>query len=203
MLVSNVIEDARYGELKNISVTDEAVASYINLAVLALYDRFRLKTSEQVIEMVEGQTMYDLQESTMTVLSVFNHEGDEYIINDVANENSVFLPSYDTIQVANPCVGTAIYVINTEAPERINIETISFKLPPQLLEPLLHYVGYRAHGAIDGNINAENNTHLMRYEASCRRIEVSGTIRKDVVRASVSRQEHIAETAKLNDRLIL
>jgi hypothetical protein len=36
-----------------------------------------------------------------------------------------------------------------------------------MLEALLHYIGYRAHGSINGNVNQENNTHYMRFDKSC------------------------------------
>jgi len=49
-------------------------------------------------------------------------------------------------------------------------------LPAPLIEPLLHYIGYRAHGAINGNVDGENNTHYLRFDSSCTRIINSGYI---------------------------
>ena len=47
-------------------------------------------------------------------------------------------------------------------------------IPEQYIEPLLHYMGYRAHGSMDGNIQTESNTHYMRFEASCNKLKELG-----------------------------
>ena len=47
-------------------------------------------------------------------------------------------------------------------------------LPDQMIEALLHYIGYRAHGAMDANIQTESNTHYMRFEASCTKLRELG-----------------------------
>ena len=52
-------------------------------------------------------------------------------------------------------------------------------VPLQMMEALLHYVGYRAHGAVNGNVQAENNTHYQRFEMSCSRIEQKGMLTND------------------------
>jgi hypothetical protein len=43
-----------------------------------------------------------------------------------------------------------------------------------MAEALLHYVGYRAHGSYDADIKTENNTHYMRFEASCKKLKDLG-----------------------------
>ena len=52
-------------------------------------------------------------------------------------------------------------------------------LPTVLLEPLLHYIGYRAHGAVNGSIQAENSTHYTRYEAACNKVLEMGGLPAD------------------------
>jgi hypothetical protein len=49
-------------------------------------------------------------------------------------------------------------------------------LPPQYIEALFNYVGYRGHGSVTGDIKTENNTHYMRFEKSCNTIEAMGLI---------------------------
>jgi hypothetical protein len=60
MTVSDVIDLAKYGELKTLSVKDnhKAVIGYMNLGLIELYKRFSLSLKEWVIEMVENQTIY-------------------------------------------------------------------------------------------------------------------------------------------------
>ena len=52
-------------------------------------------------------------------------------------------------------------------------------VPLQLTEALLHYIGYRAHGAMNGSIEAETNTHYQRFEASCQRAIAQGMYTSD------------------------
>ena len=49
----------------------------------------------------------------------------------------------------------------------------------QYLEALLHYIGYRAHGAVNGEIQAENSTHYTRYLNACNEIERLGSLTPD------------------------
>jgi len=57
-------------------------------------------------------------------------------------------------------------------------------LPSSLLEALLHYIGYRGHGAVDGNVDAENNTHLIRFNAECENVKKLGAVTADDMTSS-------------------
>ena len=46
--------------------------------------------------------------------------------------------------------------------------------PSWTSEALLNYAAYKAHAAISGMMNDENNTYLMRYESSCKQLINSG-----------------------------
>ena len=74
-----------------------------------------------------------------------------------------------------------ISLIYVAAPVLLTTADLSktLPIPPQLYEALLHYIGYRAHGALDGNIQAENSTHYQRFEASCQRAKESGMYTSD------------------------
>ena len=183
MIVSDVINYAKYGELKSLAIKDdeEAILSYINLAMLALHGRFKLLYKEQILDLQDNIALYDLNSDCSQVVSVYNEKAEEYLINDDNSVTSVFTPSYNTLQIPNPTTGSQISVIYIANPTRLSLVTDEVLLPEQLLEPLLHYIGYRAHGALDGAINGENNTHLMRYESSVKRIKSLGLIREDVV----------------------
>jgi hypothetical protein len=201
MTLGNVVDQLKYGELRSIAVKDDnaAITSYVNLALQALYNRFVLKVSEYVLDLEDNITEYTLPADCMVLDSVWNEVGEGLTIDDPSDVNGVMRVAYDTIQVPNPVTGLSISLIYLPAPASItyvdaaSLETV-VPLPPQLLEPLLHYIGYRAHGSMDGNIKAENNTHYMRYEASCRRIEELGIVRKAIAPAHVSEKEHIEDT---------
>jgi len=204
MTVNDIVTQLKYGELRSIAAKDDmdAILTYINLALIALYSRFSLKVSEQLIPMQDNITEYLLNEDAMTIHAIYNENGDEFALDDETSLFSIMQVDFETIQVPNPLTGATLSVIYLPAPTTLTyIDETSLTsrvpLPSQLLEPLLHYVGYRAHGSMNGDIKAENNTHYMRYEASCKRIEDLGVVRKAVVPAHVSQQESISQVDRL------
>ena len=61
MKLSTIISQARSGELKSLSSkdkTDEVIVNYINLALIALYSRFTLRTEEAIVALADGKTLY-------------------------------------------------------------------------------------------------------------------------------------------------
>ena len=201
MTIGDVVTQLKYGELRSISIKDDnaAIVSYINLALVALYSRFNLKISEVIIPLSHNIVEYKLPSDCMTVQSIFDENGDEFSLDDDANRFGIFQVDFETLQVANPGTGASIGVIYITSPISLVFTTNDdltkiVPIPPQLLEPLLHYIGYRAHGSMDGDIKAENNTHFMRYEASCRRIEALGLIRKPIPGAHVNMAESISDS---------
>ena len=61
MLISQVIEQARTGELSNLTekgFSNSKVMVYISLALIELYKRFNLRTEEILITMQENKTIY-------------------------------------------------------------------------------------------------------------------------------------------------
>ena len=204
MTLNDVVTQLKYGELRSVASRNDmdAIVSYVNLALIALYSRFSLKVSEQLIPMQDNITEYLLNEDAMTIRAIYDENGDEFTLDDETSLFSIMQVDFETIQVPNPSTGATLSVIYLPAPTTLTyIDETSLTsrvpIPPQLLEPLLHYVGYRAHGSMNGDIKAENNTHYMRYEASCKRIEDLGVIRKAVVPAHVSQQESISQVDRL------
>lgn len=202
MTVQEVIDQAISGELsqlgvaKNYRSTDSAVKldavnkiiQYLNLGLIELYKRFSLASGEAVIVMVEGQTVYNLPADCNAVLSAYDEAGNELPINSEGEAYSIMTPTYDTVQIVGYAAGEAIYVMYSKtAPlistldEMVDLSTVAVKLPYSLLEALLHYIGYRGHGAVDGSIQAENNTHYMRFEKSCANVQKYGNIQQDFV----------------------
>ena len=204
MTLNDVVTQLKYGELRSVASRNDmdAIVSYVNLALIALYSRFSLKVSEQLIPMQDNITEYLLNEDAMTIRAIYDENGDEFALDDETSLFSIMQVDFETIQVPNPSTGATLSVIYLPAPTTLTyIDETSLTsrvpIPPQLLEPLLHYVGYRAHGSMNGDIKAENNTHYMRYEASCKRIEDLGLVRKAVVPAHVSQQESISQVDRL------
>ena len=204
MTVGDIVTQLKYGELRSIAIKDdnEAIVSYINLSLTVLYGRFNLLTSEYIIDLQDNITEYVMPADYVNIEVATLEDGTNLPINDEVTFNGVNQVSYNTIQYPNPVTGTTLSVIYSASPASITYDSTDAStiaaslaqvvpLPSSLVEPLLHYVGYRAHGSMDGNIKAENNTHYMRYEASCKRIDNLGLVRRDVAPAYVNRAEAI------------
>ena len=207
--LSTIISQARSGELKSLSTkdkTDDVIVNYINMALIALYGRFQLATQEAIITLrpdipktiytmsstdsdvkVAGALMDDTE--FMCISSVWNEDGTKAGINDEKDPTSVYTLSYNQIQVPLLAEGGFLSVIYRKNPTLIeyiddgytNATDTVVGIPLQLLEAMLHYIGYRAHGSLNGNINTENNTHYMRFDAACNMARELGVLTPDDV----------------------
>ena len=48
----------------------------------------------------------------------------------------------------------------------VNNLTVEVDLPDTLIEPLLHYIGYKGHLGVKSDGQSENNAHYMRFASS-------------------------------------
>lgn len=214
--LSTIISQARSGELKSLSTkdkTDDVIVNYVNMALIALYSRFQLATQEAIVTLrpdipktiytlastdsdveVAGQPMDDTE--FMCITSVWNEDGSRAGINDNKDASSVFTLNYNQIQVPLLAENGYLSVIYRKNPTLITfvddgngnaVDTV-VGIPVQLLEAMLHYIGYRAHGSLNGNINTENNTHYMRFDAACNMAAMLGVLTADDV-SSLSTEE--------------
>jgi len=196
MTVEKVIDLAVKGELKKLAVKDDtdSVISFINLGMIELYKRFPLDTEEVIIELGRvtdnndsyeriSDTVYKLPNDLMYISAAYEEDGTEISINKEDDPLSIMTISWNKIQVPVATSGAYISVIYVKQPTLIvnTPETLAsdIDLPVQLVEALLHYIGYRGHGSIDGNIQAENNTHYQRFEASVQRTKTLGVMTAD------------------------
>ena len=207
MKLSLILAQARTGELAGLSAvdkTDEKIVGYINLGLIALYNRFQLSTEEAIITLrpdipkniytmnstdpdvkVNNAAMAD--DEFMSIIAAYDSAGEEIPINDDNNPYSVFTVSYNQVQVPLLVDDGHISIIYRKNPKLVTYvdngsgaaTEADVPLPVQFLEPLLHYIGYRAHGAVDGNVQAENSTHYTRYMAACNALEVAGVLTAD------------------------
>jgi len=196
MTVNKVIDLAVKGELKKLAVKDDidSVISFINLGMIELYKRFPLDTEEVIIELgrattgsdpyeMISNTIYKLPGDMMYISAAYEEDGSEIPINKEDNPLSIMTISWNKIQVPVATEGAFISIIYVKEPTLLENTTeglaSDIELPVQLVEALLHYIGYRGHGSIDGNIQAENNTHYQRFEASVQRAKTLGVITTD------------------------
>ena len=197
MTANEVIALARVGELSKLSIAikddNTVLLGFINLGLVELYKRFPLKNDEAIVTLRDGKTIYKLDgtdtdvsmgEPFMYLLGAYEEGTDNDFsasalslpINEEDNIYSVNSISYNSIQIPLVTTGAYISLIYVAKPTKVTTLTLDeeLDLPDQMIEALLHYIGYRAHGAMDANIQTESNTHYMRFEASCTKLRELG-----------------------------
>lgn len=194
MTIQDVIDLAVKGELKKLAVKDDvdSIVSFINLGLIELYKRFPLDTEEVVIALGQAtvptdayqmvsNTIYEMPSDLMYIIGAYEEDGSEININKEDDPFSIMTISWNKIQVPVATVGANIGVVYVKTPTFLSSADVAeeLPLPVQLVEALLHYIGYRGHGSIDGNIQAENNTHYQRFEASINRAKMLGVVTQD------------------------
>lgn len=190
MVLQQVVDLAKNSELSGLSIKNDntAIVGFINLGLIELYKRFPISVKEQIIELVDGQEIYDLASDCMWITGAYGeldeHDAASVNILPINKEDdplSINTVSWNQVQVPLSIDGAYISLIYVAAPPYLTEVDLAsnLALPVQMVEALLHYVGYRAHAALDGNIQAENNTHYSRFEASCKRIERQGMFTGD------------------------
>ena len=192
MLASKVIALAKATELKQLAIKgdDEAIVGFINLGVLALYKRFDLKVEEAIITTKNGKTVYTLDSTDadvsmgstndfLIVTECFDEGGDPVSLNNEFDPLGIMTPSWNTVEISMYSAGERFSIMYRSAPAFITKTTDPIPVPPQLLEALLHFIGYRGHGTITSEVKQENNTHYIRFDASCKEVEESGLVLVD------------------------
>ena len=184
MTVQQVIDLAAGSELKTLAVRTDtnAVIGYINLGLIELYKRFTLELKEHIVELVDGQAIYTLPSDCMYIVAAYGEvdkdSGEKVNILPINTEDdplSINTISWKQVQIPLATTGSYISLIYVASPAYIvNAEEI-LELPPQLLEALLHYIGYRARCSVDD----ANNTHYQRFELSCQRVLQLGLLTSD------------------------
>ena len=196
MLASDIINLAKSTELRQLGVKDDeqAVLGFLNLGILELHKRFAIKQEEAIITMRNGKSIYRLdgldidvsmEEGAITnfliTTAVWNEQGEEVVINDEDDPKSIMTPEYNVIEVPVITDQAQLSVIYRCAPDFTCDYGDDVAVPPQMIEALLHYIGYRAHGTISSDVKLENNTHYIRFRASCDRINERGLALPDDV----------------------
>lgn len=194
MTLQELIDMAVYGELKQLEIKNDndAVVSFVNLGIIELYKRFVLKTEEVIITLgvatapeddyqMISDTIYELPSDCMYLVGAFEEDGNKIPINDEDNLYTINTVSWNQIQVPTPTLDANISIIYVSSPTLLSSATLDavIPVPVQLVEALLHYIGYRGHGSVDGLINTENNTHYQRFERSCNRAKEDGLVTAD------------------------
>lgn len=181
MTAADILTYASYTELNQLAAKDnpEQFLAYLNLGMNELHKRFMLISKEQLISLNTGETEYSLNSDCMRVAGIYDDTGTELSINDEEDLTGVMLPEPFTLQIPFARTGLEISVIYYGSPTPITDLAQDVLLPPQMLEALLNYIGYRAHSAINGGFQTEGNAHYKKFEDSCRELKHYGLVQED------------------------
>ena len=187
MTVRQVIDLAKASELTGLPAAskDETVLGFINLGVLELYKRFTLSVEEWIIALEDGQSYYTAPEDFMWIIAAYGEVGMDSVqevnvlpVNEEDNPLSINTVGWNKVQVPLSVTGAYVSIIYAATPEVYGITDMdkTVNIPPQMIEALLAYIGWRANSTIDTGIQTEDTVWYNRFESSCSRLEVKGFI---------------------------
>lgn len=187
MTVKQVIDLAKASELTGLPAAskDETVLGFINLGVLELYKRFTLSVEEWIIALEDGQSYYTAPEDFMWIIAAYGEVGMDSVqevnvlpVNEEDNPLSINTVGWNKVQVPLSVTGAYVSIIYAATPEVYSIPDMNktVNIPPQMVEALLAYIGWRANSTIDTGIQTEDTVWYNRFESSCSRLEVKGFI---------------------------
>jgi len=104
-------------------------------------------------------------------------------INEDNNPLTINTVSWNKVQIPASVLGRTVSLIYVASPKLATATALSdtIPIPDQMIEALLNYIGYRGHGSMDGNIQAESNTHYQRFEISVKRLVKEGMFTEESV----------------------
>ena len=196
MTANELFTLARQGELIQLSSIlkeDAVLASSANLGIIELYKKFQLKTDEALVTLRFPKTIYSLDgtdpdvamgEPYMYLIGASGSKiGNSGILEDfmlpINSEESPYTVntiSHNKVQIPRVTTGAVVSLIYVATPEKISPSSLDTEIsvPDQFVEALLHYMGYRAHGAMDGNMQAASNTYYAKFEKACEKLQTLG-----------------------------
>lgn len=181
MTVRQIIDLARSGELNGLKVgeKDEVVVEFINLGVLELYKRFALRNEEYILELEDGVDIYRMPSNYMWMVAAYGEVDirstetvNQLPINEEDNPLSVNSVGWNKVQVPVSVSGARISIIYVASSDTYSINDLEAEvdLPPQMVEALLAYIGYRGNATIDSGVQTEDNAYYIRFENSCSKL---------------------------------
>lgn len=211
MKLLKLIDLARDGELSQLSQaakTDKKIVGYINRAIIALYNKFSLRTEEAIITLVDNKHIYRLDgtDSDVEVNGVAIGEYDiiqitevwdevgKLPLNDESDPFSVFTIDYDAIQVSKAETGGYLSVLFRASHDWVSYvdsgdgsaTDADIRIPQPMIEALLMYVAYKAYDSLDDAGSNKAEKYLLRFREEIAQILDDGLVAADSIHRDVS-----------------
>lgn len=188
MTVRQIIDLAKSSELNGtvLANKDDVILGFMNLGVLELHKRFQLKLEEYIIELVDGQDVYTMPSDYMWIVAAYGEvdiRSTETVnvlpVNEEDNPLSINTIGWNKLQVPVSIEGAYVSIIYVASPTVYALTDETVDLPPQMIEALLAYIGYRANAAIDSGVQTEDSVWYQRFEHMCDKLREYGMVNSD------------------------
>ncbi len=188
MTVRQIIDLAKSSELNGtvLANKDDVILGFMNLGVLELHKRFQLKLEEYIIELVDGQDVYTMPSDYMWIVAAYGEvdiRSTETVnvlpVNEEDNPLSINTIGWNKLQVPVSIEGAYVSIIYVASPTVYELTDETVDLPPQMIEALLAYIGYRANAAIDSGVQTEDSVWYQRFEHMCDKLREYGMVNSD------------------------
>jgi hypothetical protein len=182
------------------------VMSHINLGLTELHKRFWLRTEELYVQQYSHIETYILawpyaatntgspeaykyildtvanpfQDNVLKIEECYNEIGELLVMNDDSDDESLFTPTFRSIQVPNPVSANILGVQYRAAHPKIEYTAgmvaadIDIALPRGLLEALLYYIAMRSFSGPQVDDNNNGAVYGKKFEDSCTRYKLEG-----------------------------
>jgi hypothetical protein len=182
------------------------IMSHINLGLTELHKRFLLRTEELYVQQYSHIETYVLSweyaatndasaqpykyildtvgnpfpDNVLKIEECYNEIGELLVLNKASDDESLFTPTYRSIQVPAPVSANILGVQYRAAHPKVvyergmDPEDFDIGIPEGLLEALLYYVAMRCFTGLNTDDNHEGNNYLKKFEASCKQYKFEG-----------------------------
>lgn len=190
------------------------IVDALNNALVRLHSRFVLAEGEVIVEQREETTLYTIssanaisnldtdptnpayiidseakpyKDDLLRILSVWNDQGEPLALNEENNEDSLFTPQPNVLQVPIPVNGSPIHVIYQSKQKSLPLTTpvdlnLTFEVPLVLEEALINYIAYLVYNGMQGQEHkAIAANYLTMYDNLCMEV-----IELDLVGSSIT-----------------
>lgn len=174
----------------DVAPTDVQIANqnkfikYINLANIEVHKRFYLVRKEYEIDNPLAGEEYKLPPTFLVPITAYYTEDGEEVAIDSVHKNiisgvdtavSLLFPEPFVVKVkgTDEKERSQIILEYAASPKEATKASSDLGISNAYLEAILNYAAYKAHSSVNGDIKAENNTYLQRYERACKQIENS------------------------------
>ena len=199
MKISAFIALAKSTVLKQLSLDDAEILSFVNLSLLQIYKKFSINVKEQIIVLQEDIHIYDLNPDAMALVSAFTakkylkddsgsliYSGStdasiiEVPLNDETDPNTVMTPTPGMIMLNYPTTDQLLSVLYRAGSVDIEADELDehIKVTPQYIEPMLMYMGYLGYTSINSTTGVGDN-FLAKHNIACAVLNKEGIVNKN------------------------